>query len=258
MGPEQTREVLRRAAEIDLEHAAAAGPALRRAGEVTVSLSDHDVERIAVESGLSREAVRRALAEQRGGRPARREGRLRRWAMGEPAEVSRTFDAPADAVEANLVNTLHAKGLERARRGKHGTRWEPKRGLRHAVGRAMDRAGPGELIRSPIESDVWAAPGGQTRATLSSAADNLFATFAVIAAVVLAFPAGIALLVVIALGLRYGFTAQHALGVLLIGAAWAAASVLAGRTIARRKARKLRRSLERALDEVAAPRGALH
>ena len=63
LGAEETRIVLRRAAELDREHA----PPLRATIADEPRLDAGDLERIAAESGLSRESLRRAVDELTGG-----------------------------------------------------------------------------------------------------------------------------------------------------------------------------------------------
>ena len=257
LGAEETQAVLRRAAELDRDHAAAAaGPAVLASDE-EVGLDAEDLEKIAAESGLSREAVRRAVAELRGGRFDKKEPPrgVQRLVAGEPTEAELSIAAPPHSAERNLTALLANRGLEPVKRGPDATRWEPKLGLRASLGRVANLGGNGAFIGSTVESSVWAAPGGGSRVALRGEAGNLMASIATIAGLLLAFPAGIAMLVVLALGARWGFGGQHALAFLMVAVAWAGLTTLIARGVARKRVRKLRRSLERALEELAANAG---
>ncbi len=71
----------------------------------------------------------------------------------------------------------------------------------------------------------------------------------------LGFPAGIAILVVLAFGLRWGFSGQQALALVAVVAGWATLTALISRGVARRRVKKLRRALDRILQQVAASQG---
>lgn len=248
LGAEETRVVLRRAAELDREHA----PPPRSTMGDEPRLDAGDLERIAAESGLSRESLRRAVDELSGG--VLEHGGDRPEAEARPAEsvLRQTFAEPADLVERRLSAALSQSGLEAVRRGPHATRWEPAAGLHHALGRAVNWRGSSAWIGSAVESSVYAVPGGRSCAELRADAKDLRLPVATAAALLLAFPAGIALLVTLAIGLSSGFTAQHAVACLLIVAAWVALSALFSLGISRRRVRKLRRSLERLLAQLGA------
>ena len=255
LGAEETEVVLRRAAELDRDHASRtdAGPI---AGE-PVGLEAHELEAIGAEAGLSPEAIRRAVAELRGGkldgRPTPRT--VQRLVAGEPTEAERSVAAPPHSAERNLTALLGDRGLEPVQRGPDATRWEPKLGLRHSLGRVANLRGNGAFIGTTVESSVWAAPGGGSRVALRSDAGNLTSSIATVAGLLLAFPAGIALLVVLALGARWGFNGQHLLAFLMIAISWAGLTALIARGVAKKRVKKLRRSLERALEELAANSG---
>ena len=256
LGPEETQEVLRRAAELDRDHAAAAVPALRRAAESEVGLDAEDLERIAAEAGLSREAVRRAVAELEAGkldRPAPATG-LKRLVAGEPTETERALDVPTAVAAPRLERLLRGKGLEAVGRQPDATRWEPRMGLRHSLGRLVNQGGTGVFIGSAVESSVWPAPNGTSRVFLRGDSNGVLASIAIVVGLLLAAPAGIAFLVVLGLGVRWGFGGQHLLGFLLVAAAWTALTAAISRGLARKRVRKLRLALERTLEELAAPK----
>jgi hypothetical protein len=167
--------------------------------------------------------------------------------------AQQTFAEPAAVIEQRLSAVLEENGLEPVRRAPHATRWEPAAGLRHALGRALDFRGTSAWIGSAVESSVYAVPGERSSAQLRGDAKDLRLPIATMTAVLLAFPAGIALLVALAIGLSNGFAPQHALACLVIVACWIALSALISRGVARRRMRKLRRSQERMLAQLGQP-----
>lgn len=247
LGAEETQAVLRRAAELDRKQAAA--PSLR-AGEPR--LEPHELERVAAESGLSPEAMRRALSELHGGALGARPPEPH-FITGDAVTAEQTFDAPPEVVEERLAAAMRRNGLEVAERAAHVTRWEPSPGLRQTLSRAVNLDGTAAWVGATVESGVHAVPGQRTAAELRGDARNLGSPIAAVAALLLAFPAGIALLVVLAFGLRWGFSAQQGLALLAIAAAWLALSVAISRGVARRRVKKLRRALQRVLQQVATP-----
>jgi hypothetical protein len=256
LGPEQTRSVLRRAAELDREHASGGVSGLARS-ENEPRIDAADLERIAAEAGLSRESLQRALDELAGGALDTREKPrgLQRLVARESAVAQQTFEEPPEVVEQRLFATMQRSGLTPVRRAKHVTRWEPASGLRHTLGRAVDWRGTSVWTGSAIESSVYAVPGQRSSAELRGDARDLLLPTAIITALVLAFPAGFALLVTLAVGLRAGFAPQHALACFLVIACWAALTALISRGVARRRTRKLRRALERILAQLAGAAG---
>ena len=250
LGAEETRAVLQRAAELDREHA----PPPAAVGEEP-RLDAADLERIAAESGLSREALRRALDELRGGAlgSGEKPPEEPEAARTGQAVVRQTFAEPAAVVEQRLSRILEESGLEPVQRGPHATRWEPAPGLHQVLGRAVDWRGRSAWIGAAVESSVYAVPGERSCAELRGDAKNLRLPIATLAALVLAFPAGIALLVALLAGLRAGFGAPHLLACLIIVAAWVLLSALISRAFGRSRVRKLRRSLERLLAQVGQP-----
>jgi hypothetical protein len=245
MGAEETRAVLRRAAQLDRENGSSlpldsAGP----------RIGADDLERIAAESGLSPESLRRAIDELHGGGlPG---GKAER---AFDATARQTFAEPAETIDRRLSAMLTQSGLEPVRRDPHATRWEPAPGLHHAVGRAINLRGSSAWIGAAIESSVYAVPNGRSSAMLRGNAKDLRLPFATLAALALAFPAGIALLVTLAIGLRGGFGPQHLFAGLVIVGAWLLLSALIARGLTRRRVRKLQRSLERLLAQSGQPAG---
>jgi hypothetical protein len=239
--------VIRRAAELDREHT----PSRPVLGEEP-RLDPADLERIAAESGLSPESLRRAIDELHGGAL---ESGERSAETIRPAEATarQTFAEPAAVIERRLSAVLQESGLEPVRRGPHATEWEPAPGLHRALGRAVDWRGSSAWIGSSIQSSVYAVPGDRSRAELRGDAKDLRLPIATVFALLLAFPAGIALLVTLAIGLSAGFGPQHAIACALIVAAWLLLTALISRGVARRRLRKLRRSLERMLAQVGEP-----
>lgn len=245
--------MLRRAAELDREHQPAAGPPLLRP-EHEPRLDAGDLERIAAESGLSAESVRRAIDELHGGALEEEPPRgMERLVAGESASARRTFDEAPELLEQRLSAALSRTGLVPVDRAPHATRWEPAQGVAHTLRRVTGLGGNSIFIGSAVESGVYAVPGERTCATLRGDARNLLTPIATLTGLLLAFPAGIALLVVLAMGLRWGFDAQHLLGFLLVLAAWVALTALITRGVAKRRVRKLRRKLEQLLAQLAGP-----
>jgi hypothetical protein len=249
LGPEAAQSVLRRAAELDRKQAADAPMALPEEPH----LEADELARVAAESGLSREAVRRALTEHQAGALVAGEKSQppRHFVTGEAVTAEQTFDAPPEVIEARLADTLRRSGLEVAQRAPHATRWEPARGLRQTLGRVVDWGGSAAWSFATVESGVHAVPGQRTSAELRGDARKLGSPIAVVTALLLSFPAGIALLIVLAFGLRWGFSAQQGMAMLAIAAAWLALTAAISRGVARSRVKKLRRALQRVLEQVA-------
>ncbi len=216
-----------------------------------------ELERVGAESGLSREAMRRALTELAAGAlvDGLRPEAPRHFVTGDAVIAEQTFNAPPEVIEARLAATLRRNGLEVAQRSPHATRWEPAPGLRQTLGRVVNWDGSAAWLGSTVESGVHAVTGEQTSAELRGDAKNLGAPIATVTGLLLAFPAGIALLVVLAFGLRWGFSGQQALALMAVVAAWVTLTALVSRGVARRRVKKLRRALERMLQQVAATPG---
>ena len=177
-----------------------------------------DLERVAAESGLSREAMRRALTELQAGAlvEGARPEPPRHFVTGDAVMAEQIFDAPPDVIEARLAATLRRNGLEVAQKAPHATRWEPSTGLRQTLARAVDWDGSAAWVFATVESGVHAVPGQRTSAELRGDAKNLGSPIGAVTGLLLAFPAGIALLVVLAFGLRWGFSAQQALALIAV------------------------------------------
>jgi hypothetical protein len=230
---------------LDREHA----PASISAALDEPRLDPGELERIAAESGLSPESLRRAVAELRGGALERGTGAQEQLEANQ-AEARQTFADPAVLVERRLSAVLAENGLEPVRRDVHATRWAPAAGLHHSLRRAVDWRGTSAWIGSSVESSVYDVPGNRSCAVLRGDVKDLRLPITTLAALLLAFPAGIALLVALAIGLRSGFALQHAVACAAIVAAWLLLSALISRGVARRRVRKLRRSLERVLAQL--------
>lgn len=157
-GPSLTQDqialVLRRAAELDRDLGA-----ISPAGGLDAAA----VEQAAVEAGLSRVAVRRALAELGAGlleRPAHRQRSL----LGPPTfELSRTVPGPAERVERQLHAFLTDQLFEMRRDMGQRTTWIRRRGLEATTRRVVDRAVQRRLILREVnhldvcllEEDDW-------------------------------------------------------------------------------------------------------
>ncbi len=242
LGAAEAQTVLRRAAELDREHA----PALPT-DSAEPRIEPGELERIAAESGLSPESLRRAIDELRGGaleRPPQRAA---------DAVARQTFGEPAAIIDRRLSAALADAGLEPVRRGPDVTRWEGATGLHRTVARAINWRGASAFIGATVESSVYDVPGERSCAVLRGDAKDLRLPFATLAALLLAFPAGIALLVTLAIGLRSGFGLQHAVAGAAVVACWFLLSALISRGLSRRRARKLQRSLERVLAQLGEP-----
>jgi hypothetical protein len=133
----QVALVLRRAAELDRD-LGSIGP--------EAGLDAAAVEQAALEAGLSRVAVRRALAELQAGLledPVR----TPRGILGPPTfELSRTVPGPADRVERQLHAFLQDQLFEMRRDMGRRTTWIRRRGLEATTRRVIDRAVQRRLI----------------------------------------------------------------------------------------------------------------
>jgi hypothetical protein len=130
LSQDQVAVVLRRAAELDRELGSAFQPGLDPAA----------VEQAALEAGLSRPAVRRALAELQAGLLDAPEAR-HRGLLGPPTlSVTRTLPGPADEVERHLHRFLSDELFELRRHRGTRTTWVRRKGLEATARRAIDRA----------------------------------------------------------------------------------------------------------------------
>ncbi len=244
LGPDESQQILRRAAELDRKHAAPAGL-------IDKDEPRHDaaeLQRIAAESGLSKESLRRALDELNGGALARSVSR-----KAEPGVATGVFSEPPELVEKRLAAALVREGLARANRTAHATQWRPAAGIGNAVARAFDLGGRGAWLGATVESSVYAVPGERSSAELRGQVKDIRAPVATVAGLLLGFPAVIALLVFLAVGLSEGNAGAHGAGMLVVTALWAVLTALISRGVSRGRVRKLQRALERTLSQIAGP-----
>lgn len=120
--------VLRRAAELDTETACQVGNGLDAAS----------LELAAVEAGISRESVRRALAELRAGALQRPERQRRTLLGARTVTLCRTVPGPATTVEQSLHRFLQRELFELRRDFGERTSWIPRKGLDARVRRSVD------------------------------------------------------------------------------------------------------------------------
>ena len=118
---DQAAAVFRRAAEIDL----------RSSGTHTGALDIAALEQAGVEAGLSRDAIRQALAEVRAGAIAPLPG-------GHAAAASRTVDLDADKVAFWVKDYMREQGFRVIRDLGDRAVWAPDRSLATKIRRAMD------------------------------------------------------------------------------------------------------------------------
>lgn len=240
LDPEETQQVLRRAAQLDREHAPAS-PVSSLADEPRIDAAE--LERIAAESGLSPEAVRRALHELQGGALSPR-------VESRAAAARRAFAERPEVIEERLTAAMLRGGLSPVHVAPHETRWTPSVGLGHTLRRAVNFDGSGAWLGATVASSVYAVAGDRSSAELRGEVSDLTLPIATVTGLLLAFPAGIALLVVMAIGLSAGLAPQHALALLLVVAAWALSTLGISRAVARQRVRKLQRALERVLGQI--------
>ena len=170
-GPEETQRVLRRAAELDREQAPAA-PALRLPDEPVIDAAE--LERIASESGLSPEAVRRALHELNGGALTPRPGPTPAAAAG------RMFSERPELIEERLTAAMLRGGLSPIHVAPHSTRWVPSAGVGQTLARAVDLDGRGAWLGATVASSVYAVAGERSSAELQGEVRDLAADDAVL------------------------------------------------------------------------------
>lgn len=152
---DETARVLRRAAELDSE--TRADP---------IALDPATVEEVAVEAGLSRASVRRALAELHLGTlaapPAGRRARRAPLFGPDIVAVRRAVAAPAPAVEALVHEYLEGQLFRVVRDVGGRSVWSPRADLKAAVQRAIDRKIQRRLVLGDvcrIQAAVTAEPG---------------------------------------------------------------------------------------------------
>jgi hypothetical protein len=134
----------------------------------------------------------------------------------------------------------------------HATQWLPAPGIGNGISRVLDLGGQRAFLGAAVESSVYAVAGGRTSAELRGHTADMTTPVATVAGLLLAFPAGIALLFLLMLGLSQGVPLQHGLAMLVVAALWAALTFLISRGVTRGRARKLQRALERTLRQLAA------
>lgn len=237
LGPEQTQQILRRAAELDREHALPSPG--QTAGAEAPRLDVEDLRKIAVEAGLSEEAVRRALVELHSGAL---EGR-----PPAPCTARHVFEEPVHVVEQRLDAALRANSLAPVVRAQHATQWLPAPGIGAGISRVLNLGGKGAFLGTSVESSVFAVPGQRTTAELRGHVTGMHTPIATVAGLLLAIPAGIALLVLLAIGLSEGAPFAHGVGMAVVAALWAILTLLISRGVAHGRTRKLQRALERML-----------
>jgi hypothetical protein len=170
LSQDQIALVLRRAAELDRELGGICeGP----------SLDEAAVEQAAIEAGLSRPAVRRALAEMRAGVldvPTRRE----RGLLGSPTfTLCRSVPGPAEAVERQLHRFLQDQLFELRRDYGSRTTWVRRRGLEATARRAIDRAVQRRVVLREVNHvDVTVLDSGDDWVTVRLDVDVLAARHA--------------------------------------------------------------------------------
>jgi hypothetical protein len=115
---DEAAAVFRRAAELD-QGGSTPGRGLDLAA----------LEQAGMEAGLSRNAIRQALAEVRAGAPAPERP---------DAVVARTLKEPADAVDRAVDKFMAQQQFQVARRFEDRTIWEPRRGLGASLVKSLD------------------------------------------------------------------------------------------------------------------------
>jgi hypothetical protein len=138
---EQIALVLRRAAELDRETACEAGTGLDAA----------TLELAAVEAGISRQSVRRALAELRAGVLEREDGKRRAWLGARTLTLCRTVPGPAPSLTQTLHRFLVRELFELRRDTGDRTSWIPQQGLASRARRALDRGIHRRLILREVQ-----------------------------------------------------------------------------------------------------------
>ena len=156
---EETALVLRRAAELD-----------HQADPDSGGLDPTTLEEVAVEAGLSRQSVRRALAELRLGAladpPATRRASATRLYGPGTFVVSRAVAASAAAVEGWVREYLEAQLFRVVRDVDGRSLWSPREDLKASVQRSIDRKVQRRLVLGDVRRvhvAVGAEPGPGTR-----------------------------------------------------------------------------------------------
>ena len=159
LSQEELALVLRRAAELDRDASCQPGTGLD-----VVAL-----EQVAVEAGISRQSLRRALAELRAGVLEQPAAPHRAW-LGPPTlTVCRTVPGPRAAVEEQLYRFLSRELFELRRDLGERTLWVARRGLDARVRRTIDRGVQRRLILREVqyvELSVIDEPGSEDERVL--------------------------------------------------------------------------------------------
>jgi hypothetical protein len=146
---DEVKDVLRRAAEI--EH-----------GGEQERLSIAEVEALAAELGVSREAVRQAAREVRSSAlvpAARAPGALERLLGPRRVVLQRAVPGPTTAARAHIDRYLTGQLFRVTRELGDRAVWGPAAGMKHSLRRAVDLAGTYELPTG-VELDVVIAEAG--------------------------------------------------------------------------------------------------
>jgi hypothetical protein len=143
LNQDQIALVLRRAAELDREMGFSCQDGLDPA----------TIEQAALEAGLSKPAVRRALAEYHAGLLQQPDRRPQRRLLGSPTlSVCRTVPGQPQAVQRQLHQFLRDELFELRRDMGTRTTWVRRRGLEATARRAIDRAVQRRLILREVNN----------------------------------------------------------------------------------------------------------
>jgi len=156
--PEEMRKILQRAADLEREK--------NRSGEPSLDFAE--VERIGVESGLSREALHRAFAELRtGALAAPAEPAMLDKLLG-PETVSAQTDSqlPVEAARRRLEEILKSELLHPEERKGGRTTWAPTPGLWAAIQRGLNWQGQSAWQKGHLVTELNPAPSSLDARTL--------------------------------------------------------------------------------------------
>ena len=156
---EETQQLLRRAAELERE---------KQKPAPEVSLDWHEVERIAMEAGLSRESIQRAFAELRtvGLAPKPKAGLADRLIGPESITVHSLSPLPPEEARKKLHAILRAELLHPEARNGSRTTWTPASGLWASIQRGINFRGQAAWRREQVVSEVSEAPAGMNAGAL--------------------------------------------------------------------------------------------
>jgi len=152
LSAEETRRVLARAAELERSASAAAEP----------TLDLREVERIATEAGLSREAIQQAFVELRTGElePKARPGLIDKLIGPEGVSSQLQLDRPPEEVRKKLHALLKQELLHPEERKGARTVWSATPGLWATIQRGLNWQGQSSWRQGRVVSQVTAAPPG--------------------------------------------------------------------------------------------------